>query len=335
MKIKTFIYGLVFLVALCACSGQQQSVSYQLNGQTMGTAYNITIVGEHTIDPVLITSMLESIENSMSTYRPDSELMQLNRAPLNTWISISADLYEVLVTSQAISILSEGAFDITVGPLVNLWGFGPEAILQGSVPHAADIHALLTDTGYQYLELADNEHAVKKNRDIKIDLSAIAKGHAVDMLAGLLAAQDVTDFLVEIGGEIRFSGLNADREPWRIAIESPQFPQVRISQRVIRASNLSIASSGDYRNFYEVDGIRYSHTLDPRSGYPVSHDLVSVTVLADSTARADALATALHVLGTERALRLADQNNIPVYLQEKTENGLTERYSSAFAPYIN
>jgi thiamine biosynthesis lipoprotein len=334
MMLKNCLKVLLISLGFSACSDTQNSRAYQLSGSTMGTSYNITVVGENRVDPDIITASLEFLENTLSTYREDSELMQLNKAPANTWINISQDLYKVLKISEEVSLLSDGAFDTSIAPLIDLWGFGPDKTNFGSPPDVKDIQTLMGNVGYQYLMLAADESAVLKTRMVKLDLSAVAKGYAVDVIADLLATNNINNYLVEIGGEIYASGHNAQGEAWHIAIESPEYSAERIPVRIISASDLGIASSGDYRNFYEVDDVHYSHTLDPRKGYPVNHKLASVTVLADSAARADALATAFNVLGTEQAIILADKNNIPAYFLENTDDGLTEHYSSAFTAYI-
>jgi thiamine biosynthesis lipoprotein len=333
LKLLLLIFFSTLLVS--ACSDVQEPNVYQLNGNTMGTSYSITVVGDVRIDPTLVTNALENIENSMSTYRPDSELMQLNKAPVDTWITISEELYEVLTISETVSQLSDGAFDISIGPLVDLWGFGPDKSNFGSPPdNPEQVENILRNIGYQHLVLASDETAALKTKMISLDLSAVAKGYAVDVIAELLEANTINNYLVEVGGEISAQGSNAQGEPWRIAIESPLKSNNQEAFRVIQINNLSVASSGDYRNFYEEDGISYSHTLDPRTGYPVNHQLASVTVLTDSAAFADALATAFNVMGTEQALLLANQHQIPAFFIENTDNGLIEYYSSAFVDYL-
>lgn len=335
IKQSVFILsGLLLSMMLVACHNSDDQHSRQLSGFSMGTSYTITLVDEKNIAPESITTALESIENSMSTYRPDSELMSLNAAPVNTWINLSAPLYEVLMISQSVSELSAGAFDITAAPLVNLWGFGAKARAEGTIPSATEITLARTNVGYENLLLAEN-YSVYKKQAIELDLSAVAKGYAVDKIAELLDAQGINNYLVEIGGELRSKGRNVQGELWHIAIEAPQSinmtPQI---QRIIDIDNISVASSGDYRNFFEVDGQEYSHTIDPRTGRPINHNLVSVTVLSDTTALADALATALIVLGKEQAMELANDHNIPVYFLEDSIDGLHESYSTAFIPYI-
>jgi FAD:protein FMN transferase len=333
---RKFLFILIFTLTPIACSNQQNPNAYQLSGSTMGTTYNITIVGENLVNHELINSALEDIESAMSTYRLESELMQLNEAPINTWINVSPALYEVLLISEEISVLSNGAFDITVSPLVNLWGFGPEKHENDTLPNTEDIEELLRNIGFEYLIIAEDREAVLKREMIRLDLSAVAKGYAVDVLAELLEENNISNYLVEIGGEISGRGRNAEGNLWQIAIEAPlRSAQNREPFQIIGISGLSLASSGDYRNFFEVDDIHYSHTIDPSSGSPINHNLASVTVIAETTAIADALATAFNVMGIEQAMALANNNNIAVYFIIKTADGFLESYSMAFAQYIN
>lgn len=315
------------------CTQSTDSSLQQLSGQTMGTTFTVSIVGAHQIMPAEITGILSTLEAGMSTYRDDSELMQLNRAPLNTWLNVSPPLFEVLALSQAISALSEGAFDISIAPLVNLWGFGPQLRERDSLPDSDSIEALLADVGYEYLQLNPSQQAVMKTRNIQLDLSAIAKGYAADQIAALLDERQLENYLVEIGGEIRSRGGNARGEPWRIAIEQPGNDD-REALRLIAVTTAGIATSGDYRNYFMLDGVRYSHTLNPDNGYPVNHALTSVTVIADSAARADALATAFLVMGESAARTLADKTSIAAYFVEQTADGYRESYSRAFAAYF-
>jgi FAD:protein FMN transferase len=336
---RKFLFILIFVLTLVACNDLQSPDVYQLSGNTMGTSYNIIIVGEELVEAALIDATLEDIENIMSTYRLDSELMQLNEAPVNTWVTVSPSLYKVLLISEEISVLSNGAFDITVSPLVNLWGFGPAWLENNTAPNTVpdndDIQALMHSIGYQHLVIASDREAVLKKEMISIDLSAVAKGYAVDVLTKLLDANNISNYLVEIGGEISSKGRNAEGEFWRVAIETPErSAQVGNPLQIIELSNLSVASSGDYRNFFQVDDVYYSHTIDPRSGSPISHNLASVTVIAETTAYADALATAFNVMGIEKAMTLANNNNIPAYFIVKTADDFSASFSADFAHYI-
>jgi thiamine biosynthesis lipoprotein len=333
----TFSASLFLLTTLLvsACSPNADDSLQQLQGQTMGTTFSVSIVGKHSILPSEITELLADLDGSMSTYRDESELMQLNRAPLNSWVSVSAPLFEVLRLSQEVSAFSGGAFDISIAPLVNLWGFGPQLRSEDFLPETSTIETLLADTGFEYLLLDPEQQSVMKTRDISLDLSAVAKGYAADQVAELLDSSSLENYLVEIGGEIRSKGHNAQGQPWRIAIENPQPGSGPAALRRIEVNTAGIATSGDYRNFFMLNGVRYSHTLDPDTGYPISHSLVSVTVIADSAARADALATAFLVMGEARARALAEEANIAAYFLRRTENDFSETYSSTFRNYLS
>ncbi|MAM70382.1 MAG: hypothetical protein CMP91_04460 [Gammaproteobacteria bacterium] len=330
---KTVLLAACLLLVNCGDAPAEQML--QLSGNTMGTTYTLSVVSESTVSADAISSLLESIENSMSTYRDDSELMQLNRAELNTWLEVSPALFEVISLSQEISQLSDGAFDISVGPLVNLWGFGPPIPANDLLPEAAEIDTLLPNIGYQHIRLDPQQQAVMKTRDVALDLSAVAKGYAVDRIADLLETAGIDNYLVEIGGELRTGGLNLEGNPWRIAIENPESElSARQVQRIIAVGDAAIASSGDYRNFFTLNGERYSHTIDPRTGWPVSHDLVSVTVITENAARADALATAFSVMGENAAMLLAEENMIAAYFLRDSGGQLLESYSPAFSEFL-
>ncbi|WP_423898483.1 FAD:protein FMN transferase [Candidatus Pelagadaptatus aseana] len=324
--------GALFFLLL-GCSEQAREFS-SLSGATMGTTYHITVVAklstqEQSELQVQIDDRLKGINQSMSTYIEDSELSILNRSAIQQWQPVSGELFDVLEMSQQLHQLSSGAFDITVGPLVNRWGFGPGFTI-AKVPDQAEIEHILSMIGAQYLQLDSNGSQALRDIPIELDLSAIAKGYGVDKVAELLVAKGYNDFLVEIGGEIRVSGLNKFGNAWRIGIERPVASMEKLVQKSIAVSDYAIATSGDYRNFYEVADKRYSHTIDPRTGFPVEHNLVSVTVLDPLCARADGLATAFNVMGHEKALLLANSEGIAAFFIIQTESGFQEFSSDAF-----
>jgi thiamine biosynthesis lipoprotein len=239
-------------------------------------------------------------------------------------------LFDIMVLATEVSWLSNGAFDITVAPLVDLWGFGPAK--HDGKPSDAAIAEALARVGFDQIELDLLDKKVLKRKDLRIDLSAIAKGYGVDVVALWLESLGTKDYLVEIGGEMRVAGLSPRGDQWRIGVENPD---VANSDTIpIRLGNIGVATSGDYRNYFEEDGVRYSHTIDPTSGRPITHNLASVTVLDASCGFADAMATAFSVMGGDKTLKLAEQLQIPVYIIEKGEAGFVRRYSSAFAPYL-
>lgn len=304
----------------------------------MGTSYTVKVsrLPEGVDGPQLqkkISTRLEQINAQMSTYLPDSELSRFNNNPASDWQPVSRPLYKVLLEAQKISRLSNGAFDITVGPLVNLWGFGPEAV---HIEPPADtlIDERLNLIGYTHLKLREQPLAASKDfPGLYLDLSALAKGYAVDQVAELLEKQGVSDYMVEIGGEIRLRGGNLSGKPWRIAVEKPT-PDKRMIQRVLAITDIAMATSGDYRNFFEFHGARFSHTIDPRTGRPVSHRLASVTILRQTSMEADALATAMMVLGPEQGYRLAEQQRIAALFIIKDGDGFREKSTSAYQQII-
>ena len=312
---QILLFSLILFLA--GCESPPDVEVWKLDGETMGTFWHATIVdAPESISAdrakALIQSELDGIDASMSTWKSDSELSKLNRKQSTEWLGISPGLLEVITTAQAISVATSGALDITVGPLADLWGFGAGAKRDSGVPEAEQISALLEQGGYRSLEIREAPPALRKrNEEIQLDLSAVAKGYAVDAVAERLVASGIENYLVEVGGEIRAAGLNQKGKAWRIAVETPDASGQ--PKQGLDLSGAAVATSGDYRNYFSRDGRRYSHILDPRSGYPVNHQLASVTVVAERCAIADAWATALMVLGEEEGLAVAEQWGIAAY----------------------
>ena len=302
----------ILLGALAACSGE--GVERVIRGSTMGTTYAIKFGrGLHAVESQRIAAEVEtllvSINRSMSTYDPASELSQFNAADGGQWIALSTELAQVLEIARVVHEQSAGAFDVTIGPLVNLWGFGPTSA-PTSLPTPAAVSARLAYTGIDQIDVRVEPLAWRKTHsDVYVDLSAIAKGYAVDRISDLLRQQGVDDFMVEIGGEIRVSGRRVDGGLWHIGLDKPTVDIAEIA-RVIEVTDIAMASSGNYRNFRVIDGQRYGHTIDPRNGYPLRHDLAAVTVLHESAAWADAWATALLVLGPVRGVEVAEEHRL-------------------------
>lgn len=335
---QNFILCVLILTSLCACQKQKTEI-YNLNGLTMGTSYSVKIVPDNSpfnknnihknIDKILF-----DINQSMSTYIENSEISRFNQSKNTSWLNISEDLYYVIQHANQISLQSNGAFDITVSPLVNIWGFGPDPFTR-KIPTEDTITLIKKNTGYKKLNVDTTTNRISKTiPELSIDLSGIAKGFAVDKIAQFLDDKGFKNYLVEIGGEIIANGLNSKHQVWQIGIEQPN-PIKRNIQSIIGLKNIAMASSGDYRNYFEHDGKRYSHTIDPESGKPITHTLASVTVLHASAMYADALATAFMVTGPEKSLGLANQLGIPIYMIIKNDSGFEERYNDAFKPYIN
>ncbi len=327
-----FFICLVLLSALAAC-GDQRTAEYQLSGPTMGTRFSVTVVTEFEFDQqhlqMQIVASLEDVEQRMSTYRSNSEVSRFNHSSSTDWTPVSRELCEAVAEAIEFGDLTDGAFDITVGPLVNLWGFGPDES-RNEPPSAEAIDAAIAATGREHLYADCETPAIRKDRaDLYIDLSAYAKGLAADEIAALLDSEGIANYLVEIGGDLRARGHNASDAKWRIAIEKPDQPGNAV-EKIIHISNLSVATSGDYRNFFEFEGRRYSHTIDPRTGRPVTHDLASVTVLGSSAAFADAMATALMVLGPEAGMAFAERQRIAADFLLRDGSSITERMSTEF-----
>ncbi len=280
-----------------------------------------------------LQTVLDDANTVLSTYQPDTELMRLNAAPVGQWVKVSPMLLRAVQTAVAVSELSGGAYDITVGPLVNLWGFGPKAV-PDRVPDAAQIAATRAMVGWQHIGIDAGQSALMRKADIQIDLSSVGEGVAVDALVAHLQASGVKDFMVSVAGCTRVAGHKPDGSGWVIAIERPDGSGQ--AQQLLALTNQAISTSGSYRNYHEIAGKRYSHTIDPSTGAPITHHGVSVSVIAvdGNIIRADALATALNVLGPQRGLALAEQENIPAWFIEHTEAGLRVQYTQAMKAWL-
>lgn len=326
------------LAALAGCSFEAEEKVWEISGPVFGTEYHINVVMEE--DPKRlkeladgISVVLEDVDASMSTWREDSELSRFNRlSDQSQWTEISPALYKVLARGQEISELTDGAFDVTIGPVVNLWGFGPEARPE-EMPSEEELTSILSVTGYQNLELRAEPPALRAGQGQYVDLSAIAKGYGVDAVARFLDSEGVSAFLVEIGGEVSVQGRKPGGDIWRLAIEEP-VPGQRQVNRVVAIGDRAMATSGDYRNYYESDGRRFSHTIDPRDGRPIDHNLVSVTVISDDCMTADALATAFNVMGRKKAKALATRENIAAYFIVRGDDGFETDFSPAFSSFL-
>lgn len=309
-----------------------------VSGETMGTTYRVTIpslpagVG---VDVVVrkLRQVLGRVDTAMSTYRLDSEVSNFNRAPADEWFSISSDTAKVASAAIAIARMTGGAYDPTIAPLVNLWGFGP-AGPSVRIPDAAQIAAARRMCGHAAFEARLALPALRKRRDgLGIDLSGIAEGFAVDEMAGMLGRLGVPDFLIELGGEVRCRGNSPDGRPWTVAVETPS-PVPAKSRWRMALRNAATATSGDYRKFFIIGGRRYSHVIDPRTGWPIDHNLGSVTVIGDSAMQCDALATALLVMGPEAGPAFAEQRRIAALFLEHGEEGSSEQMTAHFARYL-
>lgn len=319
------------ILFIASCSEKPLSVVH-LQGQTMGTTYNIKYVlgeGETAVEGLQeeIDAKLVNINKMMSTYDTTSELSRFNQYRYSDNFAVSQETLTVVNEALRLARLSDGVLDVTVGPLVNLWGFGPNKRPE-KVPTQADIDAVRDYVGYEKLSTTPTG-LMKANPMLYVDLSTIAKGYGVDEVAAILDAHDLQHYLVEIGGEMRVKGERGDGSEWLIAIEKPVTTE-RAVQKVVSIGTNAIATSGDYRNYYEEDGKRYSHLIDPNTGSPITHDLVSVTVVNPSSMIADGLATAFNVMGWQRAIDLAEQEQLAVFLIRRTADGFEEYATPEF-----
>lgn len=336
---RTLVQALGATAFLAAC-GERPGVSaakqLEFRGPTMGTTFTAKIAGPRLPENLAavardaVAGAFEAVVARMSAYLPDSELSRFNRHAGRSAHPLSPDTLEVLAVARAVSAATDGAFDITVAPLVDAWGFGP--VRAHRVVADAEIAQLARRVGWRSLDVdAAAGTAAKAHPDLRADLSGIAKGYGVDRAAGALDALGIADYMVEAGGEVRTRGRNAYGEPWRIAIErpcaTPQQPHA-----VVPLSGLSMATSGDYRIYFERDGRRYSHEIDPASGRPIGNGLASVSVVAAECAYADAMATALIVMGPVRGVALAAARNIAAHFIVREAGGtLVDLQTPAFA----
>lgn len=321
-------------VLTAAEPGTAPSMSF--SGPTMGTTYKVTVVGplseaEQRGIEDLIAAELAEVDRQMSTWRPDSEISRFNASRELAPFPASRGLLEVVQTAREISEASGGAFDATVTPLIAAWGFGPGG-RKDSAPTEAEIEALRAQVGWSGVHVDLAAGTLQKDRPgLTLELSAIAPGHAADRIAARLRAAGHQRFLVDVGGEMLTSGLAAHGGPWRLGIERPD-SSGGVVQDVVLVQDQALATSGDYRNYYERDGVRLSHTIDPRTGRPIAHKLASVSVLHRSAALADGWATALNVLGPDEGLALArSQNLAALFLVRGASGPFEERSTPAFA----
>lgn len=287
--------------------------AWAFSGPTMSTTYTVKVVARNLDDSAkvaihtVIRGAVDGVDDTMSTFRPQSELSRFNLSGTDEF-SVSENLARVVAVALEVAELSEGALDVTVGPLVDAWGFGPDGWAEA--PDDARLDDLRETVGWRKLILDREAKTLRRTTEgLRVDLSAIAKGFAVDLVLFGIVELGYDDVMVEIGGEVRTAGLNEVGRPWRIGIERPD-EEGRVAGLAVEVSDGALATSGDYRNFRDVDGYRVSHTIDPRTGRPVDHDLASVSVLADTCVKADAWATALNVLGPEEAVAVAEKQSL-------------------------
>ena len=330
---KSLLWQLPFLVLLIIGTvfiiKQQNSTPYQYNeGQIFGTFYHITYQNNENLQKE-IEAELKKVDNSLSTFNKQSIISKINRNEPTQLDELFIDVFD---KAKTISKETDGAFDITVAPLVNLWGFGSEKRPEKQ-PTPEQLAERQAWVGIDKITLDTNKEKATLSKalpQVYVDLSSIAKGFGVDQVAEKLEQLNAQNYMVEIGGEIRAKGKNIEGKPWQIAIEKPTTTGERAVEAVIGLNNMGMASSGDYRIYFEENGKRFAHEIDPKTGYPIQHHLASITVLAPTSMTADGLSTGLFVLGEDKALEVAEKNNLAVYLIIRTDNGFVTKSSSAF-----
>ncbi|MEM6824525.1 MAG: FAD:protein FMN transferase [Pseudomonadota bacterium] len=331
----------VVILFLAACRDQPSVL--EVSGETMGTTYNIVAVDASAeLDAGDVKSQVEQVladvNGQMSNWDPNSEISQFNAAQTTEPIAISAELATVVRAANEVHEKSLGQFDVTLGPLIELWGFGPRNS-ESPVPTDAAIASALEVVGQsKVLALAEEPATLSKALpETSVYLAAIAKGYGVDMVAALLVELGLEDYLVEIGGDLLAAGENPEGVPWSIGIEKPDAGD-RTVEEVISISGLGMATSGDYRNYFEEKGVRYSHIIDAETGRPIDHETASVTVLAESAMMADAWATAFLALGTARGSVIAEELDLAVYFIDRDaslgDDGFRSSSSSRFQALV-
>ena len=362
---RSLLLGLLLLlVAFYVLSTRPRLNTF--NGRIMGTTYSVSYVSTMFRHPVkdvsrLAQLALESVDERFSTYKPDSELMQVNAAPVGEPIKVSSHFMRLVKEARYLSEISGGAYDITVGGLVNLWGFGPTSWEQrdkeglhaedskpvespefvqwmihkfpGAVPSQDEIDQVRAKVGYKNLIIDEQASTITKKTDIFIDLNSIAKGYGVDVAAEALREAGIDNYMVEVGGEVLTSGRKPDGTPWRLAIIGPEMGQNGVSA-VVEPGHKALATSGDYLNFYEVDGKRYSHTINPATGWPEAKRIAEVAVITETASMADAMATMFMALGDQKGLELADRLGIAARFAYYVDGGYETATSKAFKPYL-
>lgn len=333
--IKTVKILLILFFSALLASCQKPKHETEIVGETQGTTYSVKVVLNNT--PVTasqiqteVQAALAKIDASMSNYRDDSEISRINAQENSDWITVSAEIMQLLRITYTVHQKTNGCYDLTIKPLFDLWGFSKH---ENRVPSQKEIAALLPLIGMSQLEIDPTENRIrKKNPKLKIDLSSIGQGYSVGVVAGRLEALGIKNYLVEIGGEMQVKGRKADGGHWRVGVLAPN-PLKMDVQRVVdvkQEQGTAVMTAGTYRNFFEEKGKSYSHILNPKTGSPVTHHLLSVTVMHESANWAEAWDTALLCVGEQEAARIAEAENLKVLLVYNKDGKLTEYMSKAF-----
>lgn len=330
---------IAILMLLAACEQKESTSSLVLEGKTMGTYWRVSLAGIKHVDATelnqAIQQQLDEDDHQLSTWKSDSVLSGFNRDTSMKPYPVSDDMADLISVALRIGRKTGGAMDITVGPLVNLWGFGPEK-QPVKIPNAAQILAARSITGLQYLHLSEGIAGATLQKSLPqlyVDLSTLGEGYATDHLARLMERYGFTDYLVSVGGAVLSRGHNAQGHPWRVAIQKPTDRENAV-EAMVDLQGHGISTSGSYRNYYEIDGKRVSHIIDPATGEPVQHKLVSATVIATTALEADGWDTGLMVLGEKKAQELALREGLAVYLISKKGEDFTVWMSPQFAAFL-
>ncbi|MDV7145304.1 FAD:protein FMN transferase [Tropicimonas sp. TH_r6] len=328
-------YLLPLTLLLTGCFGEEKGETYRFSGETMGTTYNVVAVDvpseiTETQISVAIEEALRMVDGAMSNWNKASEVSTFNALDSTEPFEISAEFAHVMEGANEVHALSKGRFDVTLFPLIELWGFGAKKP-GDPIPSDEEIAAALEHVGQADLVKLDGTSLSKLDTAVSVNLSAIAKGYGNDAIAEQLKGFGIENYLVEIGGDLVSAGMNDKGEAWKIGIETPDAGSSAV-EMVLPVSNLGMATSGDYRNFFEQDGVRYSHLIDPTTGRPVTHRATSVTVLAENGMMADALATAMMVLGEEEGMAIAQAKDLAVYFISRAEADADQEYVKHASP---
>lgn len=324
-------------LALAGCATQPQALETLLSGETMGSAWTVKIAGTlpATAEGLRagVQAQFDAVNLALSTYRADSALCRFNNDDSGEWVAIDPELGEVLAYALSLAEESGGAYDVTVGPLVNLWGFGPDPATR-RVPDAGALEAARARVGWRKVEVDAAKRRARKSPGVRVDLSSLGKGRGVDRVAEYLDGQGVANYLIDLSGKLRARGANVRGEGWRVAVEPPvadaTSARTPLRPAVIVLVNESVATAGDYRRFFDIDGKHYSHIIDPRTGWPVAHDTVSASAIAADCMQADALATVLMAMSPDVALALANRRRLRGLLISRDGAGYLERRTSAW-----
>jgi len=329
-----FMNNLLQVVVLCGftvlagCGGDSLE---SFGGPTMGSTYSIQYVRTPGVPDAAevqrqVESILGEVDQQMSTYRSDSDIERFNDLPANNCQAMPEPILQLVRTGEQLSQASDGAFDLTVEPLMNLWGFGPQA-REIKIPDAAALERTRQRVGHQNLHIQGRQ--LCKDAAVEVDFNSIAAGYAVDRIAAQLTQLGIHSFLAEATGELKAVGHKPDGSAWRVALEEPRDDQ-QIAERIIAVDGFGVSTSGDYRNYFQQDGRRYSHTLDARTGAPITHQLASVTVLAPSALMADGLSTLLLILGPEQGWEYAEKHQVAAFFVMREGTGFVTRSNKAF-----